>query len=165
MASSRVVNSPFAHTLTPRGDFISTDFDDPEEESIRLAIALQLLDLENAQPDEEAAVFEVYRSYLEESEQFLADRRLAEELAVSGEPSLIELMEDVLEEVGRVNRKPGTKKVEEIDGDDDDDDGDDDEDPDMRIACALSLKMFEEEKRWKEVCSPTSAVSVLPAPT
>ena len=167
----RVVNSPIAHHLTARSSASSppsSNFDDPEEESIRLAIALQLEDLENAQPDDEAAAFDVYRSYLEESEQFLADRRLAEALAAGEEPSLLELMEDVLE-VTRINHRRGAGEVEEIYIDDDDDDDDDvddvhvkdvddgdcDEeiDVDIKLACELSLKMFEEEKRRSEVCS------------
>ncbi|KAF8454496.1 hypothetical protein BGX38DRAFT_1171946 [Terfezia claveryi] len=152
MASFRVANSPFAHQLTARSSassLRSTNFDDPEEESIRLAIALQLEDLENARPGDEAAVFDVYRSYLEESERFLADRRIAEELAAGEEPTLMELMGNVLE---ATNPKTSANEVAEIDEEDDADDVDVDADIDeqMKLACELSLKMFEEEKRRNE---------------
>jgi len=174
----RVVHSSLAHHLTARSSassLPSTDFDDPEEESIRLAIALQLEDLENARPDEEEAVFDVYRSYLEEEERFLADRRLAEELAAGEDPSLLELMEDVLE-VAAINHRMGAEEVEEIHVDDVDDnvdgeDGDGENDELMKLACELSLKMFEQEKRRNEVCSSVQTnieclVSVLhPSPT
>ena len=194
MASSRVVNSPFAHHLVARGSTTSPssaastsfDHDDPEEESIRLAIALQLEDLEGAPPEDEEAVFEVYRGYLEESERFLADRRLAEELAAKQEPSLMELMENVLKTEARLNRLLKAKEMGKIDDDDDDggseyksfgedadvdggseyesyvEDVDVELDEQIKLACELSLKYFEEEKRRSEVCSTAWNGSVLP---
>ncbi|KAF8416032.1 hypothetical protein EV426DRAFT_721987 [Tirmania nivea] len=166
MASFRVVSSPCAHYLTAgsgASSTHSTDLDDPEEESIRLAIALQLEDLENAQRDDEAAVLEVYKSYLKDSERFFADRRLAEALAAGEDPRLVELMEEALEGDGKVTRKAGGEEVLEIDDDCDEDAGGNSDmelDEQMKLACELSLKMFEQEKlRNAEDKKPTASSS------
>ena len=65
---------------------------DLDEESIRLAISLQLEDIRNTHDvstqlgeDDEVAVFGKYRRYLEDAERLFADRKFAETLAAGSE--------------------------------------------------------------------------------
>jgi len=107
----------------------------------------------------------VYSSYLEESERFLANRRPAEELAAGEDPSLLVLMQDVLK-VAAVNHRMGAEEVEEIHVDDVDDnvdgeDGDGENDELMKLACELSLKMFEQRDGRNEVCSLQTNIECL----
>lgn len=96
MAAYRLAESSLLHRLgsgsvaQPTSTMDESYSEDLDEESIKLAIELQLEELENNYEPainevEVRAVRELYRSYLAETERFLADRKLAEELAAGVE--------------------------------------------------------------------------------
>ncbi|KAF8446996.1 hypothetical protein BDZ91DRAFT_752546 [Kalaharituber pfeilii] len=161
MASS-YVTTQFTAAGSPLG------FTNDEEESVRLAVALQLKELQGAgtssmELDDEAAVLEEYRKYLEETERFLADRKLAAELSAQFEgierppttppPPTLEhfrtssnCSEDSFE---FTNLK--TDSELELD-------------EEMNLACEMSLRTYEEEKVLeREKSSIPSSSRTVPA--
>lgn len=170
---SNVMNHA-AHTL-PTGQFGSAPSDLPvgneDEESIRLAISLQLADIQNThgvstQLSEggDAAVLVEYRRYLEDAERFFADRKVAEALAAeTGFPQSMEV--DVPHRSGSrntdhsaVNSSPpdSPRTLDTAVLPDNDVDMSDIFEEEIQLACAISLEMYkaaQEKAEEEKVCN------------
>lgn len=145
---------------------------DQDEESIRLAISLQLEDIRNTHDvstqfdeDDEAAVLGEYRRYLEDAERLFADRKFAETLAAGpGSPQMIAVDEPhVLGSRGTNNSmvhlpppdSPRTLDTVVLPNNDVDLDMSDAFEEEIQLACAMSLEMYKEEQQKAEdkVCT------------